>query len=74
MNTLQPIPVTSEGALKRMADIAKQLEQLQLIQGVTLRTLADVYEVPEGWQFDPASGAFMPPAESLELSSSEEAA
>jgi hypothetical protein len=72
VNTIQPIPVTSEGALARLTDLAKQQEQLQLVLAVTLRTLADVYEVPDGWQFDPAAGAFVPP--SLELNSSEEGA
>ena len=71
-DNIQPIPVTSEGAKARLMDLGKQQEQLQLVMAVTLRTLADVYEVPEGWQFDPAAGAFVPPA--LELNSSEEGA
>jgi hypothetical protein len=55
-----PIVVTKPAVLGRIADLLRQREQLDLVLNVTIRTMADMYDVPEGWQYDPSAGAFIP--------------
>ena len=71
---MQPIPIENKAVLERIAEMVRQREQLELLLTHTVRTAADLLEVPEGYQFDPRTCTFFPqepaPA-SLEPNSSE---
>ena len=58
----QPIAIDNPAVLARITALMQQREQIDLALTHTVRTAADFMDVPEGYQFDPQSGTFVPPA------------
>ena len=58
-----PIAIEAPALVARMQAMLDERGKIDLILTHTIRTAADVLGIPEGYQFDPETLAFMPPVQ-----------